>query len=149
MKFQLTNHARKAVAEREIAVEWIERTLDAPELIAPDPDDPAIERCFRQIPEFGGRVLRVAVNRTVEPQRVVSVFLRSQNEGQTMRLHVDKEADALYLRLDDSKIIESDEVAPGVILDYNEKNEVVGVEMLYLSKRTPNLKTTALEFESV
>ena len=66
-----------------------------------------------------------------------------------MRLHVDKEADALYLRLDDSKIIESEEVAPGVILDYNEENEVVGVEMLHLSKRTPNLKTTALEFESV
>ena len=59
-----------------------------------------------------------------------------------MRLHVDKEADALYLRLDDSKIIESEEVAPGVILDYNDKDEVVGVEMLYLSKRTPNLKTT-------
>ena len=66
-----------------------------------------------------------------------------------MRLHVDKEADALYLRLDDSKIIDSEEVAPGVILDYNEQNEVVGVEMLYLSKRTTNLKTTALEFEAV
>ena len=62
---------------------------------------------------------------------------------------MDKEADALYLRLDDSKIIELEEVAPGVILDYNEKNEVVGVEMLHLSKRTTNLKTTALEFESV
>jgi uncharacterized protein YuzE len=66
-----------------------------------------------------------------------------------MRLHVDKEADALYLRLDDSKIIESQEVAPGVILDYNERGEVVGVEMLDLSKRTPNLKTTAMEFEAV
>ena len=39
-----------------------------------------------------------------------------------MKLHVDKEADALYLRLDDSKIIESDEVSPGVMLDYNDKN---------------------------
>ena len=29
-----------------------------------------------------------------------------------MRLYVDKEADALYLRLDDSKIIESEEVSP-------------------------------------
>jgi uncharacterized protein YuzE len=66
-----------------------------------------------------------------------------------MRLHVDKQADALYLRLDDSKIIESEEVAPGVILDYNEEDEVVGIEMLHLSKRTDNLKTTALEFESV
>lgn len=66
-----------------------------------------------------------------------------------MRLHVDKEADALYLRLDDSKIIESEEVSPGVILDYNERNEVVGVEMLNLSKRSPTLKTSALEFETV
>lgn len=66
-----------------------------------------------------------------------------------MRLHIDKEADALYLRLDDSKIIESDEVAPGVILDYNEQNEVVGIEMLDLSKCSPNMKTTFLEFESV
>ncbi len=66
-----------------------------------------------------------------------------------MRLHVDKNADALYLRLDDSKIVESDEVAPGVILDYNESNEVVGIEMLHLSKRTPNLKAHALEFEAV
>ncbi len=66
-----------------------------------------------------------------------------------MKLHVDKEADALYLRLDDSEIIESEEVAPGVILDYNQHNEVVGIEMLYLSKRTSTLKTTALEFEAV
>jgi len=66
-----------------------------------------------------------------------------------MRLHVDKEADALYLRLDDSKIIESDEVAPGVILDYNDQNEVVGIEMLYLSKRSPKFDPTACEFETV
>jgi len=66
-----------------------------------------------------------------------------------MRLHVDKEADALYLRLDDSKIIESEEVAPGVILDFNSENTVVGIEMLHLSKRTPHLQTNALEYESV
>ena len=47
-----------------------------------------------------------------------------------MKLSVDKQADALYLRLDDSPIVESEEVSPGVVLDYNESNEVVGVEML-------------------
>ncbi len=66
-----------------------------------------------------------------------------------MKLHVDKEADALYLRLDDSAIIESEEVSPGVVLDYNESNEVVGVEMLYLSKRSSNLNLSSLEFETV
>jgi uncharacterized protein YuzE len=52
-----------------------------------------------------------------------------------MKLHFDREADALYLRLDDSTILESEEVAPGVVLDFNERNEVVGIEMLALSKR--------------
>ena len=53
-----------------------------------------------------------------------------------MKLNVDKKADALYLRLDDSPIVESEEVSPGVVLDYNESNDVVGVEMLHLSKRS-------------
>ena len=52
------------------------------------------------------------------------------------------------LRLDDSVIVESEEVSPGVVLDYNESNEVVGVEMLYLSKRSSNLNLSALEFDS-
>ncbi len=43
-----------------------------------------------------------------------------------MKLHVDKNADALYLRLDDSVIVESAEVSPGVVLDYNESNERSG-----------------------
>lgn len=53
-----------------------------------------------------------------------------------MKLNIDKEANALYLRLDDSPIVESEEVAPGVVLDYNASNEVVGIEMLHLSKRS-------------
>ena len=66
-----------------------------------------------------------------------------------MKLNVGKEADALYLRRDDSPIVESEEVSPGVVLDYNESNEVVGVEMLHLSKRSSNLNLSALQFETV
>ena len=66
-----------------------------------------------------------------------------------MKLQVDKEADALFLRLDDSKIVESEEVAPGIVLDYNELNEVVGVEMLYLSRRSSDLDLSDLDFEAV
>lgn len=65
-----------------------------------------------------------------------------------MRLHVDQEADALYLRLDESKIIESEEVSPGVILDFNAENQVVGVEILHLSKRAPKLEVGKLIFET-
>ena len=66
-----------------------------------------------------------------------------------MILRVDKEADALYLRLDDSPIVESEEVSPGVVLDYNASNEVVGVELLHLSRRSSKLNLSALQFESV
>ncbi len=66
-----------------------------------------------------------------------------------MKLNVDKEADALYLRLDDSPIVESEEVSPGVMLDYNDSNEVVGVELLHLSKRSSALNLSALQFETV
>ncbi len=63
-------------------------------------------------------------------------------------MKVDEEADALYLRLDDSTIVESEEVSPGVVLDYNESNEVVGVEVLYLSNRSSKLNLSALQFET-
>ena len=66
-----------------------------------------------------------------------------------MKLHVDKKADALYLRLDDSPIVDSEEVAPGIVLDYNASNEVVGLEMLHLSKRSTKLDLSALQFETV
>jgi hypothetical protein len=81
MKFELTKHAKKVLAEREIPLEWMERTLVEPELRQPDPDDAAVERRFRRIPEFGNRVLRVAVNTAVEPNRVVSVFFDRQMKG--------------------------------------------------------------------
>jgi uncharacterized protein YuzE len=66
-----------------------------------------------------------------------------------MKLHVDAEADALYLRLNNSKIIDSEEVSPGVVLDYDAKDEVVGVEILYLSKRTNPVDIDKLVFETL
>ncbi len=65
-----------------------------------------------------------------------------------MRLQIDREADALYLRLDDSEVVESEEVSPGIVLDYNEENDVVAIEVLGLSKRTNDLDLTDLQLPS-
>ena len=54
-----------------------------------------------------------------------------------MKLELDREADALYLRLDESVIVESEEVRPGVVLDFNSADQVVGIEILNLGKRVP------------
>ena len=66
-----------------------------------------------------------------------------------MKLKIDREADALYLTLDESAVIESAEIAPGIILDYNDMDQVVGIEMLQLSRRSPGLETGRLLFETV
>ena len=64
-----------------------------------------------------------------------------------MRLHVDREADAPHFRLDDSQIVEPEEVSPGVVLDYNEAREVVGLELLlHLSRRSGTMELTRLEW---
>jgi uncharacterized protein YuzE len=64
-----------------------------------------------------------------------------------MKLTIDREADALYLRLDDTAILESEEVKPGIILDFDKDGRVIGVEILELSSRTQpdKLKTFQLE----
>jgi uncharacterized protein YuzE len=65
-----------------------------------------------------------------------------------MKLIVDEKADALYLRLDDSEIVESEEASSGVVLDFNAENEVVGVEILHLSRRTNRLNLNKLLFQT-
>lgn len=65
-----------------------------------------------------------------------------------MRLKIDKENDALYFRLDDSGIVDSDEVQPGVILDFDKDGRVVGIEILALSTRTTPEKLRMLQFET-
>jgi uncharacterized protein YuzE len=64
-----------------------------------------------------------------------------------MRVHFDEKTDAIYFRLDDSKIIESEEVKPGVILDFNKHNQVVGVEILNVKKRVPEASLKEMKFE--
>ena len=81
MKFELTKHAQKVMAEREIPLAWVERTYHQPELCQPDENDATVERRFRKIPEYDDRVLRVVVNTTVEPNRVVSVYFDRQMKG--------------------------------------------------------------------
>ena len=66
-----------------------------------------------------------------------------------MRLKIDKENDVLYLRLDEMAIVESEEVQPGVILDFDKDGRVIGIELLALSTRTEPEKLRVLQFETV
>ena len=54
-----------------------------------------------------------------------------------MRIRYDEKIDALYFQLDDSKVVESEELKPGIVLDFNAKKQVVGIEVLELKRRVP------------
>lgn len=58
-----------------------------------------------------------------------------------MRVRVDQQADAIYLDLTGEKIESSEEVADGIILDYDRKSNMVGIEILDASKKTGEINT--------
>lgn len=53
-----------------------------------------------------------------------------------MRVRVDHAADAIYLNLTDRAIKDSAEVTDGIVVDYDEKGRIIGIEILDASKRT-------------
>jgi len=65
-----------------------------------------------------------------------------------MRIKVDKDSDALYFRLDDNEVVESEEVQPGVVLDYDGQNQVVGVEFLGISLRATAEDLSVMHFQT-
>jgi uncharacterized protein YuzE len=66
-----------------------------------------------------------------------------------MKVQFDTQADALYIRLDDSAIVESEEVSPGIILDFAADDRVVGFEILGASKRVKADRLRQMQFEVV
>ena len=62
-----------------------------------------------------------------------------------MRVSFDPEVDALYVRLDEARIKDSAEVLPGIIVDFNDEDQVVGIEVLRASKTlTPEVFRQAI-----
>ena len=55
-----------------------------------------------------------------------------------MKVIYNQEVDVLRILFSSSTIEESDEVKPGVILDYDREGNIVGIEVLDASKRMEN-----------
>lgn len=47
-----------------------------------------------------------------------------------MKTLYDPDADALYVRFAAAKVVESEEVSPGVVIDFDAEGRIVGVEVL-------------------
>ncbi len=64
-----------------------------------------------------------------------------------MKVRFDEQTDALYIRLDDAAVRESEEVSPGVMLDFDGSNRVVGIEILGVRRRLPDAQLKQIQFE--
>jgi len=52
-----------------------------------------------------------------------------------MKIKYDKETDIVYIRLSSQNITESDQEKPGIILDYSDDGQIVGIEILNASAK--------------
>lgn len=57
------------------------------------------------------------------------------SKGKSVKFEYDREIDAAYLTIRRGKVVESEEVEPGLIVDLGADDEVVGVEILRFTSR--------------
>jgi uncharacterized protein YuzE len=53
-----------------------------------------------------------------------------------MVIKYNKESDVIYIQFSDSQVFESEEDKPGVILDYDDHGNIIGIEILNASEKT-------------
>lgn len=64
-----------------------------------------------------------------------------------MKLSLSNSTDDVYIRLKDSKIVESEAIAPGIICDFDRNEQIVGIEILQVKQKTPEeLKNITVSF---
>jgi uncharacterized protein YuzE len=51
-----------------------------------------------------------------------------------MKTHYDPESDALYVRFADAAVVDSEEVRPGIVFDFDAEGRIVAVEILEASE---------------
>ena len=55
----------------------------------------------------------------------------------TFDVDYDQVVDAAYFRMEDKAVLESEEIADGIIVDYDEDDNIVGVELLGVKTISP------------
>ena len=81
MELIYTRHALDAMEKRGISEAWIQRAIEHPQRVEPDRLDPTLIHYLCAIPENGGRVLRVVLNSTNLPPKLVTVFFDRKMKG--------------------------------------------------------------------
>jgi uncharacterized protein YuzE len=66
-----------------------------------------------------------------------------------MRMHYSQDADAIYIRLKEDRIHNTNEVTPDIIMDYDDKGNVIGIEILSASEKVDTQELIVQSFDKV
>jgi len=64
-----------------------------------------------------------------------------------MKVRYDEQADAVYIKFKDAKYYESDEIKNGIILDYDKRGNIIGIEILSASNHLLPVDLASIQFE--
>lgn len=65
-----------------------------------------------------------------------------------MKIRFDRDADVLYIRLDDAAIDSTVEARAGLHLDLDAQGRVVGIEVLSVTRNLPGADLTKIDFQA-
>ena len=64
-----------------------------------------------------------------------------------MKIRYDPDADAMYIQFREGKVDSTKEIDENTIIDFNKAGQVIGVEILFVKERNPDL-LKKLSFEN-
>jgi hypothetical protein len=73
-ELELTLHASHVARERQIHIDWIVAAVKQPEKVLVDLSDHRLSACYRRVPEFGNRVLKVVCDLNRHPPRIITAY---------------------------------------------------------------------------
>ena len=66
-----------------------------------------------------------------------------------MRMHYSQDGDAIYIRLKEDHVHDTDEVAEDIIMDFDDKGHVIGIEILSASEKVDVRELIVQSFDKV
>jgi hypothetical protein len=69
-----TKHATERLEQRQIEKVWVERVLENPDWVEPDPRNAKVRRAYGRIDEAGGMILRVVYTDVRDGRLIITQF---------------------------------------------------------------------------
>jgi hypothetical protein len=74
LDYELIKHAKNVMRERNIPLNYLEQTISYPDYSFQDETYLELEHRLKSIKEYDKRVLRVIINVSTKPMRIVTLF---------------------------------------------------------------------------